>query len=88
MIYLMSWKQGKPAKTTEKEPEIKPKFTWDMRTTYDWKISKDLNAIFGLTINNVTNRTNTYTTKSTIASKPRVMTEIGRQFIADVTFKF
>ena len=68
--------------------EIKPKFTWDMRTTYDWKISKDLNAIFGLTINNVTNRTNTYTTKSTIASKPRVMTEIGRQFIADVTFKF
>ncbi|WP_180077263.1 TonB-dependent siderophore receptor [Acinetobacter sp. YH12208] len=68
--------------------EIKPKFIWDMRTTYDWKLSKDLHAIFGLTINNVTNRTNTYTTKSTIASKPRVMTEIGRQFIADVTFKF
>ncbi|WP_218672963.1 hypothetical protein, partial [Klebsiella pneumoniae] len=22
--------------------EIKPKFTWDMRTTYDWEISKDL----------------------------------------------
>lgn len=68
--------------------EIKPKFTWDMRTTYDWKISKDLKAIFGLTINNVTNRVNTYSTGSISADKPRVMTEIGRQFIADVTFKF
>lgn len=68
--------------------EIKPKFTWDMRTTYDWKISKDLKAIFGLTVNNVTNRVNTYTTLSTTSTKPRVMTEIGRQFIADITFKF
>ena len=68
--------------------EIKPKFTWDMRTTYDWEISKDLHAIFGLTINNVTNRVNTYTTGSTSNDRPRVMTEIGRQFIADVTFKF
>ena len=68
--------------------EIKPKFTWDMRTNYDWEISKDLRAIFGLTINNVTNRVNTYTIGSTSNDRPRVMTEIGRQFIADVTFKF
>ncbi|WP_216936586.1 MULTISPECIES: TonB-dependent siderophore receptor [unclassified Acinetobacter] len=69
--------------------EIRPKFTWDTRTTYDWKVSKELNAIFGLTINNVTNRVNTYVTgASTSSSTPRVMTEIGRQFIADVTFKF
>jgi hypothetical protein len=26
MIYLMSWKQAKPAKTTEKEPEMVPFF--------------------------------------------------------------
>lgn len=68
--------------------EIKPKFTWDMRTTYDWKLSQNVYAIFGLTINNITNRTNTYVTGSTSKNKPRVMTEIGRQFIADVTFKF
>lgn len=69
--------------------EIKPKFTWDMRTTYDINLGKDLKAIFGLTINNVTNRINTYVTGATsTSSTPRVMTEIGRQFIADVTFKF
>lgn len=69
--------------------EIKPKFTWDMRTTYDINLGKDLKAILGLTINNVTNRVNTYVTgASSTSSTPRVMTEIGRQFIADVTFKF
>ena len=68
--------------------EIKPKFTWDLRTTYDFKISKNLKAILGLTVNNVTNHVNTYSTGSTISTTPRVMTEIGRQFIADITFKF
>lgn len=62
--------------------DVKPRFTWDMRTTYDWQISKDYSAIFGLTINNITNRNNLYVSGSKLYS------EIGRQFIADVTFKF
>lgn len=62
--------------------DIKPSFTWDIRTTYDWNIAKDYSAIFGLTINNLTNRNNLYVSNSKLYS------EIGRQFIADVTFKF
>ena len=68
--------------------EIKSKFNWDLRATYDQKLSKNLSVIYGLTVNNVTNRVNTYTTLSTAPTRPRVMTEIGRQFIADVSFKF
>ena len=62
--------------------DVKPRFTWDMRTTYDWNISKDYSAILGLTINNITNRNNLYVSGSKLYS------EIGRQFIADITFKF
>ncbi|WP_257221555.1 hypothetical protein [Acinetobacter sp. YH12145] len=62
--------------------DVKPRFSWDMRTTYDWKISKDYSAVLGLTINNITNRNNLYVSGSKLYS------EIGRQFIADVTFKF
>ncbi|WP_297426344.1 TonB-dependent receptor [uncultured Acinetobacter sp.] len=62
--------------------EIKPRFTWDMRTTYNWNITQDYSMIFGLTINNITNRNNLY------ASGNKQYSEIGRQFIADVSFKF
>ena len=62
--------------------KIKPRFSWDMRTTYDWKIGKDYDAIFGLTINNLTNRNNQFVYNSELYS------EIGRRFIADITFKF
>lgn len=62
--------------------DIKPNFTWDMRTTYDWKISKNSSVITGLTINNLTNRNNLY------VSGNKLYSEIGRQFIADITFKF
>lgn len=62
--------------------DVKPRFTWDVRTTYDWKVSKDYSAIFGLTVNNITNRNNLYVSGSKLYS------EIGRQFIADITFKF
>ncbi|MGB8694960.1 TonB-dependent receptor plug domain-containing protein [Acinetobacter sp.] len=62
--------------------KIKPRFSWDMRTTYDWKIGKDYDAIFGLNINNLTNRNNQFVYNSKLYS------EIGRRFIADITFKF
>ena len=62
--------------------DVKPRFSWDMRTSYEWKIAKDYSAIFGLTVNNLTNRNNLYVSGSKLYS------EIGRQFVADVTFKF
>ena len=66
--------------------KIKPRFSWDMRTTYDFKAGQNKNAILGLTINNLTNRKNTYT--SSTMNSNTLKSEIGRQFIADVTFKF
>ena len=57
-------------------------FYWDVRTTYDISLNKGLKAILGLTINNVTNRDNFYLDSGI------VYPQIGRQFIADVTFKF
>lgn len=63
--------------------ETKAKFAWDMRTTYDILNHERYKTILGLTINNVTNHRNMYIDSSGVA-KP----EIGRQFIADVTFKF
>ena len=66
--------------------KIKPRFSWDMRTTYDFKAGQNKNAILGLTINNLTNRKNTYTSSN--MNSNTLKSEIGRQFIADVTFKF
>ena len=63
--------------------ETKKSFNWDIKTTYEIPLFKDLNSVLGLTINNVTNRNNVYIDSNGVA-KP----EIGRQFIADVTFKF
>lgn len=68
--------------------EIKPRFTWDIRTSYDWDLGKNYHAIFGLSINNLTNHRNRYSTGSSSTTTPRIMAEIGRQFMADVSFKF
>ena len=66
---------------------IKPRFSWDIRTTYDIPVGKNYKAIVGLTVNNVTNRNNLYTS-SAIGANNTIKSEIGRQFIADITFKF
>lgn len=62
--------------------ETKPSFSWDMRTSYTIPSTKNTQTILGLTINNLTNHKNEYL--DTGIAKP----EIGRQFIADITFKF
>ena len=61
----------------------KSTFSWDMRGTYKLPLSNRYESILGLTINNVTNKHNTITNDS-----GDVKSEIGRQFIADITFKF
>lgn len=73
--------EGIAVDTYQKE-DLKPRFTWDMRATYDFKIAKDYTTILGLTVNNLTDHHNVYVSDSKLYS------EIGRQFIADVTFKF
>lgn len=67
---------------------INPRFTWDMRGTYDWKLSNNYTAVFGLTVNNITDRHNIYTSENITSSSNTLKSELGRQFIADVTFKF
>jgi hypothetical protein len=62
--------------------DVKPRFSWDIQTNYDLKLSKDYDVILGLTVNNVTDRNNLY------VSGTKLYSEIGRQFIADITFKF
>ncbi|WP_353143071.1 TonB-dependent receptor plug domain-containing protein [Acinetobacter pragensis] len=60
----------------------KNKFYWDLRATYDFPMINGNKTTFGVTVNNVTDRKNTY------ISSGVVYPELGRQFIADVTFKF
>lgn len=62
--------------------DVKPRFSWDMRATYEHKINQDQSTIFGLSINNLTNRNNLYVAGSKLYS------EVGRQVVADVSFKF
>ena len=61
---------------------IKPAFSWDIRSTYELKLNKNYSTLFGLTINNLTDRNNHYVSGS------KHYSEVGRQFIADVTLKF
>lgn len=61
----------------------KSTFRWDLRSTYTLAIAKNYAAVLGLTINNMSNEKN-MSTNSDGTHDP----EIGRQFIADVSFKF
>ncbi|WP_425917693.1 TonB-dependent receptor plug domain-containing protein [Acinetobacter sp. TSRC1-2] len=63
--------------------ETKNAFNWDIRATYLISVSKNLDSILGLTVNNVINRHNSY-----VNNEGTTNSEIGRQFIADITFKF
>lgn len=59
-------------------------FNWDIRSTYDYQIAQDQIVTFGLTVNNVLNKHNKYTE----SGSSNLKSEVGRQFIADVSFKF
>ncbi len=75
---------GDAIKTAYNATRIDGSFTWDMRTTYDIALAKDNKLILGLTINNLTNQDNKYTQ----SNSNYLYSESGRQFIADITFKF
>lgn len=67
--------------------EIKPRFVWNIRGEYDLFKFKDYSATLGVTVNNVTNHKNTYASGLS-STKPQTLSEIGRQYFADIQFKF
>lgn len=69
------------------EDKAPSRFNWDIRTSYDVPITQNEKLIFGLTVNNVLNKKQSYVATSDSDSISRG-SELGRQFIADVTFKF
>ncbi|KAF7276569.1 hypothetical protein GWI33_010075, partial [Rhynchophorus ferrugineus] len=73
---------GEVVDTRYDPTRVKAAFAWDVQLNYDLKLAKDYMATLGLTVNNVTNQKNNYASGSTIYS------EIGRQFLAEVRFKF
>ncbi|OTG70743.1 hypothetical protein B9T26_13445 [Acinetobacter sp. ANC 4169] len=75
---------GELIKTRYDATSIASAFTWDMRASYDVPIVNDSKLIFGLSVKNVTNKNNHYT----LENKSTLHAESGRQFIADVSFKF
>lgn len=59
-------------------------FTWDTRAAYTMKLGRDYALNLGLTVNNIFNRHHQYYDQSA----SRTLSETGRQFVADVQFKF
>lgn len=67
-----------------KETKIGSAFNWDLRATYEVKFAKDQSMTLGMTVNNVLNKHNKYTESGSAVLK----SEVGRQFVADMSFKF
>lgn len=81
---------GNPVKSSYDQESLGSSINWDLRASYDWKLGKDEMLTFGLTVNNVTNRLNKYAAQNSKSNQGSngVYGEAGRQFVADLTFKF
>ncbi|QIO08532.1 TonB-dependent receptor plug domain-containing protein [Acinetobacter lanii] len=62
---------------------VKDAFTWDIRANYALNTGKKTSTILGLTVNNLLDAHHYY-----LNSEGRKVSEMGRQFIADISFKF
>ena len=83
---------GEVVKTRYDKESLGSAFNWDVRASYDFKVGRDDQLTLGLTINNLTNKHNKYTQnqdsmKSNLGSNG-VYSESGRQFVADISYKF
>lgn len=76
--------QGYMVDTQYNKTKIGSALNWDIRSAYDVQLAKDQIMTLGLTVNNVLNRHN----KFTDSGSNNLQSEIGRQFIADISFKF
>lgn len=65
------------------EEDFASHFTWDMRTTYEWKLAKAQSLTFGLSTTNVLNKKN-----YAVTSSGAKYSNEGRRFIADLSYKF
>ena len=82
---------GNNVKSSYDMQSLGSSINWDLRASYDWKLGKNEMLTFGLTVNNVTNRHNKYASENTSSSNngaSGVYSEAGRQFVADLTYKF
>ena len=81
---------GEAVKTRYDKESLGSAFNWDIRASYDFKVGKDDQLTLGLTINNLTNKHNKYTQDKTISNNGSngVYSESGRQFVADISYKF
>ena len=81
---------GEAVKTRYDKESLGSAFNWDIRASYDFKVGKDDQLTLGLTINNLTNKHNKYTQDKTISNNGSngVYSKSGRQFVADVSYKF
>ncbi|MGP1580924.1 MAG: TonB-dependent receptor plug domain-containing protein [Wolinella sp.] len=65
---------------------IKPGYTWDMRISYEQKLSNILTGLINLDVNNVLDRKNEASTES--SSSPTRIYEMGRQFWLEAGVKW
>ncbi len=81
---------GEVVKTRYDKESLGSAFNWDVRASYDFKVGRDDQLTLGLTINNLTNKHNKYTQDKTISNNGSdgVYSESGRQFVADISYKF
>ncbi|WP_165494264.1 TonB-dependent receptor plug domain-containing protein [Acinetobacter sp. ANC 4779] len=75
--------QGEIVKSSYSAGRIGANFGWDTRLSYSLNVGRNYQAVFGLTVNNVFDRHNKY-----IGANGRILSEIGRQYFADITLKF
>ena len=75
--------QGEIVKSSYDAERIGANFSWDTRMSYSLNLGRDYQAVLGLTVNNVFDRHNKY-----IGANDRILSEMGRQYFADINLKF
>ena len=81
---------GEVVKTRYDKESLGSAINWDVRASYDFKVGRDDQLTLGLTINNLTNKHNKYTEDKVVSNNGSngVYSESGRQFVADISYKF
>lgn len=83
---------GEMVKSSYAEQSIGSAINWDVRASYDFEVGRSDKLTIGLTVNNILNRLNKYAAQSDSTQSNNgssgVYAESGRQFVADISYKF
>jgi hypothetical protein len=79
--------EGETVRYRYDQTEIGSAFTWDMNARYYFPITKQQKLSIGLTVNNVLNRKLRYSVTSSTGSVS-FGSQMGRQYLADINYKF